>query len=341
MTKAQNNLIAVIGAGTWGITLACLLAGKGNKVRVWDIDREWLKRLEREQRHFRLPELKFPEGIEIKYELNDVVENADFVVLAVPSRAFRQCCLAIERTGLITPSQILIICTKGIEPESCLTMSAVAQEVLGKNFRESICVVSGPSHAEEVALQMPTVVVAAAYEDEVAQKVQQLFMTNYFRLYRQADILGVELGGAIKNVIAIAAGICDGLGYGDNTKAALLTRGLAEMIRLGVTLGGKIETFTGLSGVGDLIVTATSRYSRNRNFGEALAHGLSIEEAKEKIGMVIEGVTTVISVKQLAEKHNVSMPISQEVYAVLYEGKSPRQAAIDLMLREPKPEIYR
>lgn len=332
--------IGVIGAGSWGTTLAWLLAEKGNEVRLWDIDRESLKYIAENRTHKRLPGLRLPESVRISYELPETVKDSKYVVIVVPSRSFRECCINLKQTGHLTPEQLIIICTKGLEPETGLTMSAVARDVVGEEYKNSICVLSGPSHAEEVARKMPTVVVVAGYNEDTSRRVQGLFMTPFFRLYSQSDILGVELGGALKNVIAIAAGICDGLGYGDNTKAALLTRGLAEMIRLSVAMGARIETFTGLSGIGDLIVTATSRHSRNRNFGEALAQGLSIQEAQEKIGMVVEGITTVISVVQLAKKFNVEMPISTGVYEVLYKGKSPKEVAQELMLRDPKPEIY-
>ncbi len=333
--------IGIIGAGTWGTTLGCVLAEQGYPVHLWDKDTALRNALRTKRLHPRLPYLEFPPSLDIIEEVDTINDISDYVLIAVPSRAFRHCCVLLrEKSPQSLIEKSFIIATKGIEPETGLTMSAILEDVLGDAVHDRMCVLSGPSHAEEVARKMPTVVVAAAHRDTTAQKVQELFIRHYFRVYYHSDVPGVELGGALKNVVAIAAGISDGLEMGDNAKAALLTRGLAEIIRLGTSLGGKIETFTGLSGIGDLIVTATSRHSRNRMFGELLAKGNNVQDALDRIGMVVEGVTTVISERELAEKFEVPVPIAQSVYDVIYSGVSPEDAARELMLRQPKPEIY-
>ena len=343
--------IVVLGAGTWGCTLATLLCEKGFPVKIWDISSGLLEHLDKTRIPPQLPNLRLPAGLVIEKNLRRIVKDAAYLVITVPSHAVRDLCASLrsvakatERRRLETGESLahekFVLCSKGIEQGTLLTLSGVMEEVLGEGARPGICCLSGPSHAEEVSRKMPTSIVAAAYKPDLAHEVQALFHTDFFRVYIHDDVLGVQLGGAVKNVIAIAAGVCDGLGFGDNTKAALLTRGLAEMIRLGVAMGAKQETFSGLSGVGDLIVTATSRHSRNRNFGELIAKGRSVEEALNEIGMVVEGVKTASSVATLAEKYHVAMPISVEVYRVLYEGKKPKDAVRDLMGRSPKPEIY-
>ena len=332
--------IVVLGAGTWGCTLATFLCEKGFPVKIWDISSGLLEHLDKTRIPPKLPNLRLPAGLVIEKDLRRTVKDAAYLVITVPSHAVRDLCASLLETGESLAHEKFVLCSKGIEQGTLLTLSGVMEEVLGEGARPGICCLSGPSHAEEVSRKMPTSIVAAAYKPELAHEVQALFHTDFFRVYIHDDVLGVQLGGALKNVIAIAAGVCDGLGFGDNTKAALLTRGLAEMIRLGVAMGAKQETFSGLSGVGDLIVTATSRHSRNRNFGELIAKGRNVEEALNEIGMVVEGVKTASSVAALAEKYHVAMPISVEVYRVLYEGKKPKDALRDLMGRSPKPEIY-
>lgn len=336
----EDTQIGIIGAGCWGTTLAALLAEKNMTVSLWDQDKSVIEELDRTRSHKRLRGLDIPKSIYLSARLDEHFNNCTNLLIAVPSRAFRTCCRELKEKKIIASNPRIVIATKGIEPETGMSMSSILEDELGGVYHKRMCVLSGPSHAEEVAAKKPTVVVAAAYDESTAETIQELFMTPYFRVYRQSDVIGVETGAAIKNVIAIAAGICDGLELGDNAKAALLTRGLAEIIRLGVAMGGKIETYSGLSGIGDLIVTATSRHSRNRNFGEYLARGLTLEQALERIGMVVEGVTTVLSVIGLAKKHNIEMPISLGVYAVVYEGASPRELARELMQRSPKSEIY-
>ena len=345
------NQTAVLGAGTWGCTLAALLYEKGFPVKIWDISPSLLEHLEKTRIPPKLPNLQLPAGLVIEKDLHRTVKDATYLVIAVPSHAVRDLCTSLRSVAEDMEHRQLemgesfahgkfVLCSKGIEQGTLLTLSGVMEEVLGEETRQDICCLSGPSHAEEVSRKMPTSIVAAAYKPDLAHEVQTLFHADFFRVYVHDDVLGVQLGGAVKNVIAIAAGVCDGLGFGDNTKAALLTRGLAEMIRLGIAMGAKRETFSGLSGVGDLIVTATSRHSRNRNFGELIAKGRSVEDALDEIGMVVEGVKTASSVATLAEKYHVEMPISVEVYRVLYEGKRPKDGVRDLMGRSPKPEIY-
>ncbi|MCX7017305.1 MAG: NAD(P)-dependent glycerol-3-phosphate dehydrogenase [Candidatus Sumerlaeota bacterium] len=290
--------------------------------------------------HPKLPDLDVPDGLPM---LDDLARasRADALVIVVASHAARIVFRQLKELGADLSRKTFIICAKGIEPDTLKTMTEVAEEVLGESIRPRLGVLSGPSHAEEVSVGMPTTVVAASANAETAQRIQSIFFTPRFRVYTHDDVLGVELGGSLKNIIAIAAGICDGLGFGDNSRAALITRGLAEMTRLGVAMGAHAATFSGLAGMGDLIVTAGSRHSRNHNFGAMIAHGLTAEQAQREIGMVVEGINTCASAVRLAMKHKVEMPITRQVYAVLYERKPPRQAAQDLMLRDPKAETDR
>jgi glycerol-3-phosphate dehydrogenase (NAD(P)+) len=252
----------------------------------------------------------------------------------------RALCKNLKSLGTARLKTPIIIGSKGLDTKQLMTLSRVALDVLGTAVRDQLCVLSGPSHAEEVSRGAPTSVVSSAYNQETAASVQRLFMTPTFRVYTHHDVLGVELGGSLKNIIAIAAGVCDGLRLGDNSKAALLTRGLAEIIRLGKAMGADIQTFTGLAGVGDLIVTALSRHSRNRAFGERIARGLTVEEAQRQIGMVVEGITTTQAARQLAKRHGVPMPITEEVYNIIFKDRPPKEAVASLMRRSPKPEIY-
>lgn len=344
ITIADNSdpkRILVLGSGTWGCTLASLLAEKGLSVSLWDKDGEVRDRLKHTRIPVKLPNLKLFDEILIEDDLSLALPQARFLVITVPSHSLRELCQVIKHHNLDLSSVTLILCSKGVEQHTLLTPSGIVRDVLGEKAIPGYCCLSGPSHAEEVSRKIPTSVVACSFLPPVSVKVQELFHTDYFRIYTQEDVLGVELGGAVKNVIAIAAGISDGLGFGDNTKAALLTRGLAEIMRLGVAMGARRETFTGLAGIGDLIVTCISRHSRNRNFGELIAGGYSVEGAMSHIGMVVEGVKTADSVKALSEKYEIPMPISREIYSVLYEGKNPPEAVKDLMGRSLKPEIFR
>ncbi len=327
--------VAVIGTGGWGTALAVLLHGNGHKVALWGRLPEEVEPIiaAGENKAF-LPGVKIPREILLTLDAASALREAELVVLAVPSHGMRPIC---EKVREVLPSDLpLVSVAKGIETETGARMSEVIAQVL-KTGR--IIALSGPSHAEEVGRGIPTAVVVAAKDHALAAIAQKAFMNERFRIYTHDDLIGVELGGALKNVIAIAAGACDGIGFGDNTKAALCTRGLAEMTRLGVALGARRETFFGLSGVGDLIVTAFSRHSRNRGFGERLGKGETPGQIAASTQMVAEGVKTAKSAWQLAQRHGVDVPITRQVHAIIYEGQSPKQAVRDLMTREAKPEF--
>jgi len=332
--------MAVLGAGTWGVTLACLLKEKGAPTVAWDVFPEDLAALAKTRKHPKLPHLDIPADLPFVSDLAEAA-RAEGLVLAVASHGVRSVCERLKALQIDWSKRFLVICSKGLESDGLKTLTEVAEEVLGAELGPRMGVLSGPSHAEEVSRGFPTTVVAASKSREMAERIQTVFFTPRFRVYTHDDVLGVELGGSLKNIIAIAAGICDGLGFGDNSRAALITRGLVEMTRLGVAMGARAETFAGLTGMGDLIATAGSRHSRNRNFGEKIALGLTVEQAQREIGMVVEGVRTCASASALAQRHGVEMPITREVYSVLYEGKRPKEAARDLMLRDPKPETDR
>ncbi len=328
---------AILGAGGWGTALARLLARKGYAVRLWARRPEFAHELDtlRENRTY-LPGVALPnDHLEIVSDLAQATENADVVLLAVPSFAMRE--IAKRLKELRARPQAWINLAKGLERDSLLTMSAVLQQELQS---ENIFTLSGPSHAEEVGRDFPTSVVLAGRDLALGEKLQRALMTERFRVYLSDDLLGVEYGGAVKNVIALAAGILDGLGYGgDNAKAALIARGLAEMVRLGVCLGARRETFFGLAGVGDLVATCTSEYSRNRHVGYRLGKGESLREIVESMAMVAEGIYATRAVRELARRYTVEMPITEAVYAVLYEGADPLAQLNALMTREPKREI--
>lgn len=327
---------AIIGAGGWGTALARLLAQKGHSVHLWARRPQLAQELDalRENRQY-LPGVRLPrERLAITSDLARAVADADVVFLAVPSFAMRQTARALQETS--ADPQAWINLAKGLERESLLTMSGVLQQELGA---ENIFTLSGPSHAEEVGRDFPTSVVLAGKDLITGERLQRALMTERFRVYLSDDLRGVEYGGVAKNVIALAAGILDGLGYGDNAKAALIARGLAEMVRLGVQLGARRETFFGLSGVGDLVATCTSEHSRNRRVGYRLGKGESLQEILKSMSMVAEGVYATQAVRALARRHSVEVPITEAVYAVLYEGASPLDQLNALMTREPKREI--
>jgi glycerol-3-phosphate dehydrogenase (NAD(P)+) len=327
--------VTVIGTGGWGTALAVLLHGNGHKVTLWGRLKEEVEPIMAagENKTF-LPGIKIAKEIVLTLDAKSALRGTELVVLAVPSHGMRPIC---EKLRDYLPTDVPVVSVaKGIENGTGARMSEVIAEVLKT---EHIVVLSGPSHAEEVGRGIPTAVVVASLQAQHAVLAQKAFMNERFRIYTHDDIIGVELGGALKNVIAIAAGACDGIGFGDNTKAALCTRGLTEMTRLGVALGARRETFFGLSGVGDLIVTAFSRHSRNRGFGERLGKGETLEQIVASTQMVAEGVKTAKSAWQLAQRHGVDVPITREVHAILYEGKPPKQAVRDLMTREAKPEF--
>jgi glycerol-3-phosphate dehydrogenase (NAD(P)+) len=321
--------IQVVGAGGWGLALARLLSLNGHSVRLWCREEDHPDALRaRRENPALLPGVLLPDSIEIS---RDVDADAEIAVLAVPSHAMRSVASSLS----FSPQTLRVSVAKGIENESLLRMSQVIVEVSGL---VPVVALSGPSHAEEVGRDLPASVVVAGTVADVCEQVQRAFMCPTFRVYSSCDLVGVELGSSLKNVIAIAAGACDGLGLGDNAKAALITRGLAEITRLGVALGADPLTFAGLSGMGDLIVTCCSRHSRNRAVGERLARGETLENITGPSPMVAEGVRTTQSARQLALRHNVSMPITEQVHKILFEGSAPRASIAALMQRDPKPE---
>ncbi len=325
--------IAVLGAGTWGTALSQVLAENGNEVWLWHYNNKSAEEMQVSRNHPNLNSFSFHENINIISEFSRIPENTPLVI-AIPSHVVRE---TLTKMKTFNPS--LVVCaSKGIENDSMQLMSDVIVESTGWN-NDSIVALSGPSHAEEVCRKIPTAIVAACSNKINAKYIQQLFSNEYFRVYTNTDIIGVEIGGAVKNVIAIAGGICSGLNLGDNTKAALLTRGLWEISRLGEFLGAKNETFFGLSGIGDLIVTAFSEHSRNRKVGELLAKGNSLDEVYGKMNMIAEGINTTKSLYQLSQKHNINMPICEETYKVLFLQKPPMDAIKDLMQRELVDEV--
>jgi glycerol-3-phosphate dehydrogenase (NAD(P)+) len=331
----MSEKIAVIGAGSWGLALAILLNKSGHKVDLWTRSSQEADAInrEREQKDY-LPGAMIPKDIGCFTDIEKALHKKEVVVLAVPSQAIRG--IVKDISGLVNENHILVSVAKGIEETSLMRMSEVIESEASK---PKIAVLSGPSHAEEVSRSIPTTVVSSSLDAVVAKKVQDIFMTNTFRVYTNSDLIGVELGGALKNVIALSAGITDGLGFGDNTKAALMTRGLTEIARLGQALGAKKQTFAGLSGMGDLIVTCTSMHSRNRRAGILIGQGKSLEEALKEVKMVVEGVITTKGAYKLSKQYNVEMPIVEQAYKTLFEQKDPKQAVKDLMDRGKKPEI--
>lgn len=326
--------VGVLGAGSWGTALAVLLNQNGHDVTVWSISREEVDMLREKKEHeTKLPGVKISEEIIFTCELKDAIMGMDFMVLAVPSPFTRN--TARNMKPYVAEGQIIVDVAKGIEEDTLMTLSQQIEEELPQ---ADVAVLSGPSHAEEVGRQLPTTCVIGASSRETAEYLQDIFMNPFFRVYTSPDKLGIELGGSLKNVIALAAGIADGLGYGDNTKAALITRGIAEISRLGVKMGGKIESFTGLTGIGDLIVTCASVHSRNRKAGYLIGQGRTMQEAMDEVKMVVEGVYSAKAAAKLAKLHKVSMPIVEQVNAVLFEGKSASEAVDELMLRDGRVE---
>ncbi|HID96451.1 MAG TPA: NAD(P)H-dependent glycerol-3-phosphate dehydrogenase [Candidatus Latescibacteria bacterium] len=338
--------IAVIGAGGWGTTLAILLHENGNLVRLWEFDPGYARQMVKTRHNPAfLPGVRIPEEILISSDMAEVLSGSNMVVFAVPSEFMRDVakkaapCFAEDAGLACEVSPLVVSVAKGIENETLRRMSEVLAEELPVK-PDQIVALSGPSHAEEVSRKIPTTVVAASSSLEFAGKVQSTFMTSTLRVYTNRDIVGVELGGSLKNVIALAAGICDGLGFGDNTKGALITRGLAEITRLGVAMGADPLTFAGLSGMGDLITTCISRHSRNRYVGEQIGQGRRLNEILAGMKMVAEGVRTTRSAFQLSRKMGVEMPITEKVYRVLFQNEDPKIAVAELMTREAKPEVW-
>lgn len=330
------NKMCVLGAGSWGTALALVLAENGNEVVLWTLDENQKEIINKERSNEKyLPGISIHKNIEATCNIEYAVKDAELIVLSVPSQAIRGVCKKIS--SFVSSKQILVNVAKGLEKSTGLRMSEV---VLDEIEQAKFVVLSGPSHAEEVALGLPTTITVASAEIEDALKVQGIFINKNFRVYTNTDIIGVELGGTLKNIIAFGAGICDGVGYGDNTKSALITRGLAEIKRLGTALGANAETFSGLSGIGDLIVTCTSQHSRNRKAGMLIGQGKTLEETLEEVQMVVEGIVATEVAYNLSKKVGVEMPITEAIYSVLHKGVSPGDAVEELMSRDGKCEKF-
>lgn len=326
--------ISMIGAGSWGTALAVLLHKNGHRVTVWSAIEAEIKMLLKEHEHKdKLPGVKLPEDMEFTTDLEKAVKGADVLVLAVPSPYTRS--TSHNMAPYVEAGQLIVNVAKGIEEKTLLTLSQIIEEEIPQ---AKVAVLSGPSHAEEVGRGIPTTIVVGAREREVAEYLQNVFMNEVFRVYISPDVLGIELGAALKNVVALAAGIADGLGYGDNTKAALITRGITEIARLGVAMGGRFETFCGLTGIGDLIVTCASMHSRNRRAGILIGQGYTMKQAMDEVKMVVEGVYSAKAAMGLAKKYDIQLPIIEQVNAVLFEGQLADEAVKNLMLRDKKIE---
>ena len=329
--------IGVIGAGSWGTTLADLLAKKGFAVTLWAYEQDLIERMtQTRENDLYLPGFTLSENLTFTNDLESAVQGQDLLVLVSPSQVMRK--VMEQAAPFIAPNAALVAASKGIENETLLPVSEVLASVLPEIDRSRFAFLSGPSFAREVAAEMPTAVAVASENKDLARHIQETFSTEAFRVYTNSDVIGVEIGGALKNVIALAAGVSDGLGFGYNSRAALITRGLSEITRMGVAMGAEAETFAGLAGMGDLVLTCTGDLSRNRTVGMELGRGRTLEEILGGMNMVAEGVKTTLSAYQLAERLEVEVPITEQMYLILYEGKDPRQAVTDLMLRELKPE---
>ena len=325
--------IAIIGSGSWGIALAIHLANNENNVKVWSFTQEETDLINKERKCKFLPNAKLPENICCTLSFEEALKDTDFILHVTPSKFTRE---IFKQYKQYVGNKPVIICSKGFEKESLKTLDEVIKEEMPE---ARIGVLSGPSHAEEVSIAIPTVLVIASKDEEIKKQIQDTFMGPNMRIYTSNDVKGVELGGALKNIIAFCAGVAAGIGLGDNTFAALVTRGLSELTRLGVALGGEKETFYGLSGLGDLIVTCLSEHSRNRRAGKLIGQGKTLEEAKKEVGMVIESIDNIDVAYALGKKHNVEMPIIETAYNVIYNKLDPKTAVNNLMTREKKNEI--
>ncbi|MEY8393663.1 NAD(P)H-dependent glycerol-3-phosphate dehydrogenase [Lachnospiraceae bacterium 45-P1] len=325
--------IGVIGSGTWGTAIAVLLSNNGHQVDLWSAIPSEIEEMEKTHKHKNLPEVTLPDSICFTADLETATKEKNLLVLAVPSVYVRS--TAKRMKEFCPQGQIIVDVAKGIEEDTLFTMTAIMKEEIPQCEPAAL---SGPSHAEEVSRGLPTTCVAGSHKRAVAEYIQSVFMSPVFRVYTSPDVLGIEVGAALKNVVALAAGIADGLGYGDNTKAALITRGIAEIARLGIAMGGKFQTFTGLTGIGDLIVTCASMHSRNRRAGILIGKGYTMEEAMKEVQMVVEGVYSARAALALSKKYDVPMPIVEEVNLVLFEGKPAREAVTDLMMRDKRIE---
>lgn len=327
--------IGIIGAGSWGIALAVLLHKNGHEITVWSALADEIDMLKKEHEHKdKLPGVKLPEDMVFTTDLTEAIADKETLVMAVPSAFTRA--TARKMKDIVKEGQIIVNVAKGIEEATLMTLSEMIEEEIPQAI---VAVLSGPSHAEEVGRGIPTTIVVGAKKKATAEYLQNLFMNDVFRVYTSSDILGIELGASLKNVVALAAGIADGLGYGDNTKAALITRGITEIARLGTAMGARFETFCGLTGIGDLIVTCASMHSRNRRAGILIGQGKTMEEAMAEVKMVVEGVYSAKAAMGLAKKYNVQLPIIEQVNQVLFEGKAADEAVKDLMLRDKKIEV--
>ncbi len=326
--------ICVLGGGSWGIALAVLLHKNGHEITIWSKLEHEIEMLQSQHEHKMLPGVKLAEDMIFTTDDEKAVVGKDLIVMAVASSYTRE--TANRFSKLIAPGQMIVNVAKGIEENTVMTLSEIIEQEIPQAV---VAVLSGPSHAEEVGRGIPTTVVVGARKKSTAEYIRELFMNEVFRVYISPDVLGIELGGSLKNVVALAAGIADGLGYGDNTKAALITRGITEIGRLGMTMGGRYETFSGLTGIGDLIVTCASMHSRNRRAGILIGQGKTMDEAMAEVKMVVEGVYSAKAAMQLAEKYNVQLPIIEQVNKVLFEDKPAAEAVKDLMLRDKKIEV--
>lgn len=326
--------VAVLGGGSWGIALAVLLHKNGHEITIWSALEKEIEMLFTEHEHKMLPGVKLADDMIFTTDEREAVEDKDLLVMAVASSYTRQ--TAKRFSAYVKPGQIIVNVAKGIEEGTVMTLTEIIEQEIP---HATVAVLSGPSHAEEVGRGVPTTIVVGAKKKSTAEYIRSLFMNEVFRVYISPDVLGIELGGSLKNVVALAAGIADGLGYGDNTKAALITRGITEIGRLGLAMGGHYETFSGLTGIGDLIVTCASMHSRNRRAGILIGQGMSMEDAMNEVKMVVEGVHSAKAAMQLAKKYNVQLPIIEQVNLVLFEGKPASEAVKDLMLRDKKIEV--
>ena len=324
--------IAIIGSGSWGVALAIHLAKLGNNIKLWSFSEEEMDLINKEKKCKFLPNVTIPDGIECTTSFKDAIDGTDFIIHVTPSKFTRN---IVKQYKEFVTNQPIVICSKGFEKDTMMTLDEVVKEEIPD---VKIAVLSGPSHAEEVSISVPTVLVVASEYDAVLKMVQDTFMSERMRIYTSRDVNGVELGGALKNIIAFCAGVAAGIGLGDNTFAALITRGLAELSRLGVALGGQKETLYGLSGLGDLIVTCLSEHSRNRKAGKLIGQGKSLDETKKEVGMTIESIDNIEVAHELGKLHNIEMPIVEAVYGILYKGLKPEDAVNMLMNRSRKSE---
>ncbi|KZN98960.1 NAD(P)H-dependent glycerol-3-phosphate dehydrogenase [Pseudobacillus badius] len=336
MRNKEN--IAMLGAGSWGTALAIVLADNGHEVCLWTKNESRVEEINEKHTNLQyLPEIQLPETIRASSSIETALRGTDIVVLAVPTKAIREVLQLIKSVRKEPFTAVHV--SKGIEPDTLMRISEMIREELPEELCKDIVVLSGPSHAEEVSLRHPTTVTVSSDNIDAAEKVQDIFMNQHFRVYTNPDVIGVEIGGALKNIIALGAGISDGLGYGDNAKAALITRGLAEIARLGTKMGADPLTFSGLTGIGDLIVTCTSVHSRNWRAGNMLGKGQKLQDVLDNMGMVVEGVRTTRAARQLSLKYGVEMPLTEALYQVLFEGKDPKTAVDELMARMKTNEM--